>query len=711
MAQVTSPILTDETGQRMAAALETLAQNGGTGGGSGSTTDLTIGTVTSGDTASATIVNGKLNLVLPRGATGATGATGAQGPAGKDGAAGAQGATGPQGPKGDTGATGATGPAGPGFSDTAKTLILSLFESAAYGNAAMQSQLDALKTEFGQSTGGGDSGDVVEFWNIAYSLSHVTSAAGGISTAVQKGKSFTDTLKAVSGYTLSSVTIKMGGADITSSAYNASTRVVSIASVTGNVTITATAVVATIAVTSVTLNKSTLSLTEGSSETLTATVMPSNATNKTVTWTVSPSGYATVSGGVVKAVKAGSCTVTATAGGKSASCAVTVTAATITLPTPVYKLAAAKTFAAANKEYIDTGVKLFETISPQPSWTILMEVQGDSLTATASTFCLLSCSTEDSAFHGLVSSIWDNGNLSFNLYGTNGPFINLSYLNGNKVRIAIAINGGKVTTKTNTSMGNYADVSISNYSGTVDKSLILGAFQDDSGVSQFFNGTVYQFAVFQSALDTSSIESWINGKASIPDASDTPVVTTPVYSMTEAKSFVSSNKDVVDTGIKLFERIDPKPELTILLDAKSADDIVYSASVSPCLLQCLTEDDSGVYGLALAITNTGKYGINCYNTWFNANIDAKYRVRIAIQMKGSQVRISHRMMHKSADTAYLGEWTNVSGYSKAISQTLLLGAADFGGGTFGRYWDGAVNEAEVYQSTLTDDAIQEWFAK
>lgn len=465
----------------------------------------------------------------------------------------------------------------------------------------------------------------------------------------------------------------------------------------------------------VALSKSTLTLTEGDSETLTATVSPSNATDKTVTWTVSPSGYATVSGGVVTALKEGSCTITATAGGKSATCAVTVEAAAsggIVLPAPLYKLASAKAFAAANKEYLDTGIELFSSIDPQPSWTILLEVQGDALSAVANTYTLLSCFSEDSTPHGLLYAVWGNGNLGFNLYSTSGPFINLSYLNGNKVRIALVLSGGKVTTKTNTSMGNYTDVGISNYSGTVDKSLILGALQEDDGSkSQFFNGTVYQFAVFNSALSTTDMESWINGEASIPDASDTPVVTTPVYSMTETKSFVSSNKDVVDTGIKLFERIDPKPELTILLDAKSADDIVYSASVSPCLLQCLTEDDSGVYGLALAITNTGKYGINCYNTWFNANIDAKYRVRIAIQMKGSQVRISHRMMHKSADTAYLGEWTNVSGYSKAISQTLLLGAADFGGGTFGRYWDGAVNEAEVYQSTLTDDAIQEWFAK
>ena len=72
------------------------------------------------------------------------------------------------------------------------------------------------------------------------------------------------------------------------------------------------------------LKKSALTLPEGDSETLVATVLPDNATNKTVTWSVSPAGCATVSGGVVTAVKAGSCTVTATCGGKSASCDITV---------------------------------------------------------------------------------------------------------------------------------------------------------------------------------------------------------------------------------------------------------------------------------------------------------------------------------------------------------------------------------------------------
>lgn len=44
-------------------------------------------------------------------------------------------------------------------------------------------------------------------------------------------------------------------------------------------------------------------------------------------WSVSPSGFATVTGGVVKATAAGNCTVTATCGGMSASCTVTVEAA------------------------------------------------------------------------------------------------------------------------------------------------------------------------------------------------------------------------------------------------------------------------------------------------------------------------------------------------------------------------------------------------
>ncbi len=80
-----------------------------------------------------------------------------------------------------------------------------------------------------------------------------------------------------------------------------------------------------IPVTSVTLNTTNLSLKKGQSETLTATVQPDDATDKTLTWASSDETVATVQDGTVTAMKSGTATVSAMAGDQKASCAVTVT--------------------------------------------------------------------------------------------------------------------------------------------------------------------------------------------------------------------------------------------------------------------------------------------------------------------------------------------------------------------------------------------------
>lgn len=80
----------------------------------------------------------------------------------------------------------------------------------------------------------------------------------------------------------------------------------------------------TIDVSSVTLDKTEITLIEGDSMTLTATVMPDNATDKTVTWTSSDNNVATIDAGTVRAIAEGTATITATAGGKSATCTVVV---------------------------------------------------------------------------------------------------------------------------------------------------------------------------------------------------------------------------------------------------------------------------------------------------------------------------------------------------------------------------------------------------
>lgn len=79
-----------------------------------------------------------------------------------------------------------------------------------------------------------------------------------------------------------------------------------------------------VAVESVTLNKTELTLEIGGEETLTATVTPDNATNKTVVWSSDNPAVVTVADGKITAVAAGTATITATADGKSATCSVTV---------------------------------------------------------------------------------------------------------------------------------------------------------------------------------------------------------------------------------------------------------------------------------------------------------------------------------------------------------------------------------------------------
>lgn len=77
------------------------------------------------------------------------------------------------------------------------------------------------------------------------------------------------------------------------------------------------------------MNKTTLALEVGGTETLTATVLPADAEDKTINFTSSDATIATVTPvqGKVVGVKAGTTNITVTtANGKSATCVVTVTA-------------------------------------------------------------------------------------------------------------------------------------------------------------------------------------------------------------------------------------------------------------------------------------------------------------------------------------------------------------------------------------------------
>jgi len=85
------------------------------------------------------------------------------------------------------------------------------------------------------------------------------------------------------------------------------------------------------AVTGVTLNHTTLTMTVGETATLIATVMPANAANKNVTWSSGNDSIVSVSNGIITALAAGNTVITVTTadGGFTAACTVTVQAATV----------------------------------------------------------------------------------------------------------------------------------------------------------------------------------------------------------------------------------------------------------------------------------------------------------------------------------------------------------------------------------------------
>ncbi|GAA3767078.1 RICIN domain-containing protein [Flavobacterium ginsengiterrae] len=90
-----------------------------------------------------------------------------------------------------------------------------------------------------------------------------------------------------------------------------------------------------IAVTGVSVNPTSSTITTGQTQQLTATVSPSNATNTAVNWSSSNTAVATVnSNGLVSAVAAGNATITVTTvdGAKTATSAITVNASTTGFP-------------------------------------------------------------------------------------------------------------------------------------------------------------------------------------------------------------------------------------------------------------------------------------------------------------------------------------------------------------------------------------------
>ena len=112
----------------------------------------------------------------------------------------------------------------------------------------------------------------------------------------------------------------------------------------------------TIAVSAVAVNPTTAAVKPGATVTLSATVTPEDATDKTITWSSSDEKVATVDGGKVTGVAEGTATITATtkSGDKTATCTVTVSedAPAVIEDTLEGNTTADRTISAANKNFL-----------------------------------------------------------------------------------------------------------------------------------------------------------------------------------------------------------------------------------------------------------------------------------------------------------------------------------------------------------------------
>ena len=112
----------------------------------------------------------------------------------------------------------------------------------------------------------------------------------------------------------------------------------------------------TIAVSAIAVNPTTAAVKPGATVTLSATVTPEDATDKTITWSSSDEKVATVDGGKVTGVAEGTATITATtkSGDKTATCTVTVSedAPAVIEDTLEGNITADRTISAANKNFL-----------------------------------------------------------------------------------------------------------------------------------------------------------------------------------------------------------------------------------------------------------------------------------------------------------------------------------------------------------------------
>lgn len=267
--------------------------------------------------------------------------------------------------------------------------------------------------------------------------------------------------------------------------------------------------------TGIVLSQSALTFTDQNTQTLIATPSPSDTTDQ-ITWSVSPSGIASVNNGVVTPIANGDCVITVTCGIYSVTCNVNV-ALPLEEPTTglVYELPMETTFNGTS-DFVDTGVELFDT---DKDFSILIDFTGgmDDIGISGGGKAVIHCLHETSPWNGVVLD--GNHTKSFRVAsGSEQTFLLDSdgarlpyYSRKNQKYIIVKEKGNNILKIYNYYYGQAQTFASSGVLNTFNQNLLLGCIQTIDGTKErFWAGIIHRCKVWYKALSESEVDSEFN---------------------------------------------------------------------------------------------------------------------------------------------------------------------------------------------------------
>ena len=277
-----------------------------------------------------------------------------------------------------------------------------------------------------------------------------------------------------------------------------------------------------IPITGLTLNKSNTTVNVNSTDTLTVSYTPTNTTQRGVKWSSSDPSKATVIDGVVTGVGEGNCVITVTSAHNSslkATCNVNIEE-NVDIEEPdigepdinegiVYELPSETVLNSANKDHINTGIKLFDI---DKSFTLFIDFTPNNITG-EQTGCVLHCMKEANPYPGMALDYFAGNNKMYRIASKN---VNLYLLDsqGSKIPYNSNINQKYIITKNigsnelkvyNYNLKQVQATNVTNLSDVIDNNLYVGCLENNGNTDRHWSGTVHKLKIWFSVLSENEI--------------------------------------------------------------------------------------------------------------------------------------------------------------------------------------------------------------